>query len=131
MSSLNLIVVLGYLLVAAGLYGFYIGEIVLAALLFSFGGFLAKKLFISIRSTGVITMVTAIAYGFHHEYTELVLCIIFVGFVLACFNSKRSSSRDGGGDGSGGEWGIDFDFSSGSGSDSGGWGGGDGGGGGD
>lgn len=119
MSSESVIAVLGYMLAATGLYGFYIGDIVLATLLFSLGGLLAKKLYISIRSIGVVTMLSAIAYGYHTAYTPTVYFIIFIGFVMACFTTRRSS-RDGG------EWGIDFDFSSGSGSD---FGGGDGGGG--
>ncbi|NRB41971.1 MAG: hypothetical protein HRU20_26440 [Pseudomonadales bacterium] len=58
----------------------------------------------SIRSSGVMLLVISIAFAYHNGFTPLVLFLILVGFVLACFNSKRVN-------GSGG-WGFDIDFSS-------------------
>jgi len=114
--------IIGHLIALTGLYILYAGEIVFGGILFFFGGFLAKKLFFSLRSAGVMTMVIAIAHGFHHGFTPIILLIAFVGFVLACFNTRRSNQRSDGG------WGFDIEFSDfGSGSD----GGGDCGGGGD
>ena len=88
---------------------------VFGGIIFFLGGFIAGKLFICLRSGGVLTMVVSIAYGYHNEFTPTVLFIIFVGFVFACFNTTRRSDNG---------WGIDMDFSSfGSSSDSGGDGG--------
>lgn len=107
--------ILGHILALLGLYSLYAGEMVIGSIIFFLGGFVASKLFFSLRSCGVMMMVTSIAYGFHNEYTPLVVFLIFIGFVLACFNTSRTSSNQGGG------WGIDIDLSStGSGSDFGG-----------
>jgi hypothetical protein len=94
----------GYILALIGIYGLYNGDLILGGIIFFVGGFFAKKLFFSIRSSGVMTMALSIAYGYHNEYSPTILFLIFIGFVLACFNSKRESRDDG--------WGIDFDFSS-------------------
>ena len=97
---------LGYLLVLLSLYVLYQGTIIFGAILFFLGGFIAGKLFISLRSTGVLILVSSIAYGYHNAFSPTVFFIIFVGFVLACFNTRRSSQRSDDG------WGIDIDFSS-------------------
>lgn len=117
--------IIGHVIALLGLYGLYAGEIIIGGIIFFVGGLLASKLFFCLRSSGVMTMVISVSYGFHNEFTPTVLFLIFVGFVLACFNTRRSSQGYDNG------WGFDFDFSSsGSGSDFGG--GGDcGGGGGD
>jgi hypothetical protein len=98
--------IIGHLITLLGLYVLYTGAIVFGGFLFFLGGLIAGKLFICLRSGGVLTMVISIAYGYHNGFTPTVLVIIFVGFVLACFNSKRNSrgSDDG--------WGIDIDFGS-------------------
>lgn len=118
--------IVGYFLALVGLFLLYENQLALGGLLFFAGGFIAQKLFISIRSSGVVLMAVSIAFGFHNEYSPWVLFLIFVGFVLACFNTSTTTNRSSGSDG----WGFDIDFSS-MGSDSGDCGGGDGGGGGD
>lgn len=114
---------IGHLIALAGLYALYTNGIIIGGILFFLGGFLARKLSFCFRSSGVMLMLLSTAYGFHNEYTPTIFFLIFMGFVLACFNTRRSSSNDNGG------WGFDIDLSSsGSGSDS--CGGGDSGGGG-
>lgn len=98
--------IIGHLIALIGLYALYTGAIIFGGVLFFLGGFIAGKLFICLRSGGVLTMVVSIAYGYHNEFTPTVLFIIFVGFVLACFNTKRTSRRSDDG------WGIDIDFAS-------------------
>lgn len=105
--------IIGYLIAVLGLYGLYSGKLLLGSFLFIMGGFVAKKLLISTRSLGVTILLISSAYGYHNEFTPFILFLMFVGFVMACFNS-RSSTRD-----AVSEWGFDFDFSS-SGNDSGG-----------
>jgi len=108
----------GYLIALLGLYVLYTGSIAFGGVIFFLGGFIAGRLFICLRSGGILTMIVSIAYGYHNEFTPTVLFLVFVGFVLACFNTKRSSRRSDDG------WGFDIDFSSlGSGSDNGGDGG--------
>ena len=114
--------IIGHLIALLGLYVLYIGAIIWGSILFSLGGIVAHKLYVSLRSSGFVNMVISIAYGYHNEFTPLVLFLIFVGFVLACFTTKRASRDSGDG------WGINLDLSSGSSSDGG---GGDCGGGGD
>ena len=96
--------IIGYFLVLVGLFFLYGNELVIGGLGFSIGGFLAKKLSISIRSAGVMLMVVPIAYGYHYEYEPIVIVLIVVGFVLANVNSKGTFERN--------EWGFDIDFSS-------------------
>ena len=109
------IIIIGHLIAFLGLFSLYAGAMVFGGIIFFLGGFIAGKLFICLRSGGVLTMVVSIAYGYHNEFTPTVLFIIFVGFVFACFDTKRRSDNG---------WGIDMDFSSfGSSSDSGGDGG--------
>ena len=105
--------ILGYLLALAGLFLLYENQLIIGGLVFFAGGFIAKKLFISIRSSGVMLMTISIAFGYHNEFSGLVIFLILVGFIMACFNSKRTRDSDG--------WGFDIDFSSiGSGSNDGG-----------
>lgn len=115
--------IIGYSITLLSLYTLYVGEVFFGLVVFIVGGFLAKKLFMCLRSLGVVMMLGCTAFGFHNAYTPMVLFLIFIGFIFACFNTKRTSQHDGNGG-----WGIDFDAFS-SGSDSGG--GGDCGGGGD
>lgn len=97
-------IVVGYLLVLVGLFFLYENELAIGSIVFFVGGFLVKGLFFSFRSAGVMLMVVPIAYGYHYEYDPVVIVLIFVGFVLANFNTKRSSERN--------EWGFDIDLSS-------------------
>lgn len=114
--------IIGHLIALLGLFGLYAGEILFGSIVFFVGGFLASKLFICLRSGGVMMMVTSIAYGYHDEYSLLLLLLIFAGFVLACFNTSQASRNHIKG------WGFDIDlYSPGSESDF----GGDGDGGGD
>lgn len=98
--------VIGHLIALLGLYILYTGALIFGGVVFFLGGFIARKLFITLRSSGVLTMVVSIAYGYHNEFTPTVLFIVFMGFVLACFNTRRASRRTEDG------WGIDFNFSS-------------------
>lgn len=112
--------IIGYLISLLGLYSLYQGDLVLGGIIFFVGGFLASKIAICIRSSGVMTLVISTFYGYHNEFSPAVLFILLIGFVLACFNTRRTLDNT--------HWGIDFDFSS-LGSDSGSdCGGGDGGG---
>lgn len=126
---------IGYLFALMGLFGLYENQLILGGIIFVLGGFIARKVSPSIRSSGLLLMLLSIAYGYHNSFTVLVIFLIFVGFVMACFNSRRTSSHsDNGGYSSdySGDWGFDIHFSasnSGCGGDSGGdSGGGDGGG---
>lgn len=116
--------IIGYLLVALALFGFYQGELVLGAILFITGGYLAEKLFFCLRSLGVCLMVISVAYGAHHGWTPWVLGLIATGFVLGNFGTRHAGHAEG--------WGFDIDLSDAADGDGGfGAGGGDGGGGGD
>jgi hypothetical protein len=96
--------IIGYLISLLGLYSLYQGDLVLGCVIFFVGGFLANKISISIRSSGVMILLVATAYGYHHEFSQSVFFILLIGFALACFNTKRTSGRS--------DWGFDFDFSS-------------------
>lgn len=115
---------IGYGLVLCAAYFLFVNQIVVGVITFIVGGFLAKRVSFSFRSAGVVLLVATIPYGYHNSFTPLVLFLIFFGFVLACFNTRRTNSDDGV------EWGIDIGeiFSSSDSSDSGFGGGGDGGG---
>jgi len=102
---------LGYILSIAGLYGLYINEIPFGGLLFFVGGFVAGTIKLRPRGIGVMLIVVPTAYGYHNEFTLLVIGLIVVGVLLACAGKGRNHD--------GGEWGIDlggFDFLSGGGS---------------
>ncbi len=96
--------IIGHILTLCGLYFLYENELVIGSIVFFMGGFLAKKIYISIRSFGLILMVSSTAYGYHNGYELLILFLIFIGFVLASFNTKHTSDRE--------SWGFDMDFSS-------------------
>jgi len=100
--------IIGHLIALLGLYGLYSGWLVVGCLGFLVGGVLAGKLFFCLRSGGVLAMVTSFAYGYHNEFTPMVIWIIFIGAVFACFNSKRVTQTNDNG------WGFSFDVSSGS-----------------
>lgn len=103
---------IGYSIVLAAIYLLFIGNIVVGLILFTVGGLLAKKLYASFRSLGVTLLVGSVSYGYHNGYSTFILFLIFLGFVLACFNKRRSGRDDGI------EWGIDLgDIISGSDSD--------------
>jgi|GEM_PF-1977040 len=113
---------IGYTITAFGLLLLYKNELLLGCFVFVVGGFLAKKIKISIRSAGVVILVLSVAYGYHNSYSIEVLFVMLVGFIMACVNSRRIKNA---GDYDTG-WGFDLDFSSLGSSDS--DGGGDGGG---
>ena len=116
--------VLGYGLVCTALGLFYLGWIPFASAALFAGGLLAKRMSVSVRSIGILIMVTATAWGFHHGFDPYVWAAIVVGFLMANAKNRSKESTD---------WGFDFDFSpsgSGSGSSGGYDGGSDGGGGG-
>lgn len=112
----------GIIITLVGVFCLYKGDLVVGGLLFVFGGFVAQGLSPSLRSAGVVLMVMAIAYGFRDAFNLWVIGLVFAGFVLANFNSRRSSNYF--------EWGFDLDYLDffDSGSDGGGDGGSDGGG---
>jgi len=114
---------IGYGLVLCALYLLFVNQLVIGVITFIVGGFLVKRVSFSLRSVGVVLLVASISYGYHNSFTPLVLFLIFVGFVLACFNTHRTNRDDGV------EWGIDIGeiFSSSDSNDSGFGGGGDGG----
>ncbi|NRB42674.1 MAG: hypothetical protein HRU20_30100 [Pseudomonadales bacterium] len=106
-------VIVGYILALAGLFLLYENQLVIGAVIFFVGGFLAEKLYLSIRSAGVMILAVSIAWAYQNELSGIILFLILVGFVLACFNSKRTNGSAG--------WGFDIDFTSiGSGSNDGG-----------
>jgi len=110
------VIIFGYMIVFASLYALYHGDVFFGAVAFIVGGVLAKKLFFCLRSTGVITMVISISYGYHNGYNAFMFFAICIGFLMACFNGGETlqSSKDG-------AWGINLDlFGSDSGSDGGG-----------
>lgn len=98
--------IIGHLIAIIGLYCLFLGETAIGSIIVFIGGFLASKLSFSLRSCGVMIMVTLIPYGYHNEYTPTIIFLIFIGFVLACFNTRRTSQTHSDG------WGIDLDFSS-------------------
>ena len=117
---------IGYGLVLGAGYLLFVNQIVIGVITFVVGGFLANRVSFSFRSAGVVLLVGCIPYGYHNSFTPLVLFLILIGFVLACFNTRRANRDDVV------EWGIDIGeiFSS-SGSNDSGFGGGSDGGGGD
>ena len=96
--------IMSYLIALAGLFLLYDNQLIVGGLLFFVGGFFAKKLFISIRSSGVMLLTVSIAFGFHNYYSPIVLFLMLTGFIMACFSTKRTRGDDG--------WGFDIDFSS-------------------
>lgn len=93
----------GHLIALLGLYGLYKNWLMIGAVVFFIGGYFAKKISISIRSAGIMLLVVSTAYGYHNGYEPQVLFFMFAGFVMACFNSKRTTE--------GCDWGFDIDFS--------------------
>ena len=96
----------GYALTVTGLLLLYAGNLVAGALLFIFGGYLAEKLWFSIRSTGVVVLVISIAFGIHNDFSLWLLLIMLLSFVMACFTSRRGHGREGRGG-----WGFDIELS--------------------
>jgi hypothetical protein len=94
--------IIGYGLVLCAAYFLFVNHIVIGLFTFVVGGFFAKRVSFSFRSVGVVLLVTSIPYGYHNGFTQLVLFLIFIGFVLACFNTRRTNRNDGV------EWGIDI-----------------------
>lgn len=96
--------IVGYLLAFLGLFLLYENQLIMGGIVFFAGGFIARKLFVSIRSSGVMLMTISIAFGYHNEFSVSIIFLIFIGFIMACFNTKRTRDNDG--------WGFDIDFSS-------------------
>lgn len=92
---------IGYGLVLFALYLLFVNHVLIGVITFIAGGFLASRISFSLRSLGLIMLIGSISYGYHNNFTPLVLFMIFVGFVLACFNTSRTNRDDV-------EWGIDI-----------------------
>ena len=80
----------GYLIALLGLYVLYTGSIAFGGVIFFLGGFIAGRLFICLRSGGILTMIVSIAYGYHNEFTPTVLFLVFVGFVFKVLQSNKN-----------------------------------------
>ena len=93
-------VLVGYIVILISFFVMYKSYVEFGLIFFAIGGFLAGKISISLRSIGVILMVGSIFWGFRHGFTPFVFFVLFVGFVLASFNSRRTDGRE--------DWGIDF-----------------------
>ncbi|WP_111977841.1 hypothetical protein [Algibacillus agarilyticus] len=91
---------MGYFISTLGGLFLYKGELTLGIIVFFIGGLLAQKVSISIRSTGLILMIGSITYGYHHAYEPKILCLIVIGFILACWKNKRCRERH--------DWGFDL-----------------------
>lgn len=117
--------IVGYLVALAGLALLYKDNLVIGLGVFIAGGFLAKGLFISLKSLGIVGTVGIFAFGYHHGFTPLLYFLLAVCVVMVLFNRRRASA--------GGEleWGWDLDWGDIFGGDGGSCDGGDGGGGGD
>lgn len=96
--------IFGYLLTLLALYLLLVGEVYFGAIFFVVGGGFSQKLTFSLRSLGLVIEVTAIAYGYHYGFSPGVILVMFVAFILACFNNKRADGGAG--------WGLDLDFPS-------------------
>lgn len=97
-------ILLGYGIVLAALYILYSNELFFGGFLFTLGGFLAQKISISVRSAGVLILVIGLFYGYHNSFTPELLVILLIGFVMACFNTRRTSAHS--------DWGIDIGWGS-------------------
>ncbi len=107
--------IVGYLIGLAAVYLLYTGALYVGMPLFFIGGFLAGQLKIRLSSLGILLMVGGGFYGFHHEFTPVVIITIVVGFFLSGLWRGRNDwgidfggffdpgSGDGGGDGGGGD----------------------------
>ena len=93
---------IGYSIVALALYLLFVGQVFIGVVLFTIGGYVVKKLFISLRSLGVVLLVGSISYGLKNGFTAAVLFIMLVGFVMGCFNRRRTENDYDPG------WGIDI-----------------------
>lgn len=108
---------IGYLIVLASLLLLYKNVLILGAIAFFVGGFLAQKVYVGIRGAGVVLLVVTLAYGYHNGFSPLVVVLIVVGAVMASSKSKHREDRN--------EWGFSIEMLSNMGSDSDGDGGGD------
>lgn len=105
-----LVKIFAYSLVLVSAYMFYLGFLIPGALIFCFGGWLAGKLYFSLRSLGVVMLVCAVATGFHHGFSVPVIVVAVLGFLLANLSGRRQRRRrrsKRGEDDDG--WGFDFD----------------------
>lgn len=97
-------IVIGYVVVIASLFLLYENVLFFGGIVLFIGGFLARKIYISVRGAEVMLMVLSTAYGYHNGYEPLVLFLIIVGFVMASSNRRYRQERD--------DWGFEFDLSS-------------------
>lgn len=118
-----MIKVTGILLALAGLALLYKDNLVIGLCIFVLGGVLAKGLYISLKSAGLVSGVGLLAFGHHQGFTPWLYMALLVCFILVFFNRRRGSGS------SDMEWGCDFSFSDVFGGDGGSCDGGDGGGG--
>ena len=95
--------IVGYLLAIAGLALLYTDSLIPGIVSFTMGGFFAKGLFVSLKSLAMVVGVFTAAYGYHNEFTSLVIIVLIVCILLVFFHRKR---RDIDAE----EWGFEWDF---------------------
>ncbi|MCG8668045.1 MAG: hypothetical protein MI867_01425 [Pseudomonadales bacterium] len=96
--------IVGILLAIGGLALLYTNSLLLGMTSFILGGFLAKGLFVSIKSIAMVTGVLLLAFGYHNEFTPLMIGILVVCVVIVFFSKRRVDSSGAM------EWGCDWDL---------------------
>ncbi len=102
-------IVTGYLLAIAGLYALYTGSILVGATALFIGGLMSGGFSIGLSAIATLSLISAIAYGIHQEFTPTIIMLSLLAAVLSAVSRR------------GGKWelGLDlFDRSDGWGSDS-------------
>ncbi len=89
----------GYLAVVLGLMMLYRNELFAGLVVFSVGGLLARRLYFSPSSAGLLLLLGSSAFGFHHGFSLLLGLLMLLGFVMAGLSGGRSRA---------GEWGFDL-----------------------
>ena len=79
----------GFLLAIAGLALLYTNSLLLGIVSFILGGFFAKGLFVSLKSLAMVVGVYTAAYGYHNEFTPLIIVILVVCIWFVFFSRKR------------------------------------------
>ena len=92
--------IVGYGLVILAIFLFYQNWILAGTFTFVVGGGMAERLSISLRTLGLVFMVSSGATIFHQGFGVFTTIVLIYGFYLA--NSKSHSGR---------EWGFDIDWS--------------------
>lgn len=114
----------GTLLAIAGMALLYKNNLYIGILAFVLGGFLAKGLYLSVKSLGIVGGAFLVPYGYHNEFTPFIYVLLAICFVLIFFARRRIDSSGAA------EWGFEFALEDMFDSDGGPFDGGDGGGGG-